>query len=366
MRPTRAVIEILPRVSILIILVPILLNINVYVSLLAKIPLLISRGSLDLASYPLLIFVSMLSGLATIISPSPSMFTLTIFFIALADPRLIISLGIYTIIIAFSIMLASDVVRNIYRGSEEALIYINQSPRSLAIGLSAFFIVYIAFPLLMSLLIASYIFSFKLHTQSPYLAPITSFLNNNPAGSIVMVSIMLAVFYVLSRYAVEISLLYAMPNPRLAISELSSVANVSWVRPSLGFLRGFIVSAFITPPIYHMIRRILASLGVGIEDSGDLIASIMIGLLGLVLFALIWALVSRGLFTEEREPSIRGIIYLASITAIIYVISLILGASLLTSQPQRSLDTLLAPIAQYYRDLWIMAELVIRAVGGAP
>jgi hypothetical protein len=115
-----------------------------------------------------------------------------------------------------------------------------------------------------------------------------------------------------------------------------------------------------------MIRRILASLGVGIEDSGDLIASIMIGLLGLVLFALIWASVSRGLFTEEREPSIRGIIYLASITAIIYVISLILGASLLTSQPQRSLDTLLAPIAQYYRDLWIMAELVIRAVGGAP
>ncbi len=366
MRPTRVVIEVLPRVSILIILIPILLNIDVYVSLLARIPLLISRGSLDLASYPLLILASMLSGLASMISPSPSMFTLTIFFIALADPKLIIYLGIYTIIIAFFITLISDAVRNIYRGSEEALIYVNQNPRSSAIGFSAFFIVYIAFPLLMSLLIASYIFSFKLHTQSPYLAPITSFLNNNPAGSIVMASIILAVFYVLSRYATEISLLYAMPNPRLAVSELSSVANVSWVRPSLGFLRGFIVSALITPPIYYMIRGILAYLGMGIEDSGDLIASIMIGLLGFVLFALIWALVSRGLFTEEREPSTRGIIYLASITAIIYVLSLILGASLWNPQSQRSLDTLLAPIAQYYRDLWIMAELIIRAVGGAP
>ncbi|MEM4970501.1 MAG: hypothetical protein QXE01_04530 [Sulfolobales archaeon] len=366
MRPARVVIEILPRVSVLVILIPILLNINVYVSLLARIPLLISRGSLDLASYPMLILVSILSGLIALVFPSPSMFTLTIFFIALADPRLILSLGIHTIIIAFFIVLASDVMRNIYRGSEEALIHITQDPRSSLIGFSTLFTAIIALPLLISLLIASYIFSFKLHTQSPYLAPVASFLNNNPVGSIIMASIMLAIFYILSRYAVEISLLYAIPNPKLAISELSSVANISWIRPSLGFLRGFIVSALITPPIYYMIREILASLGTEVGGSGDLMSSIMLTLFGLLLFALIWALVSRGLFTEEREPSIRGIIYLISIIAVIYILSLILGVSLWGSGSQKSLDTLLAPITQYYRDLWVLAELIIRAIGGAP
>jgi len=366
-RATRIVLEILPRISVLIILTPILININLYAILITRIPLLISRGALDIASYPLLIFVSILSGLLTLVYPSPSILTLTIFFMVLADPRFVLALGIYTVIVIFFIVLISDAIRNIYRKLEGSpVVDIRSALRDTILGSLALFLVTIVSPLIVSLLVASYIFSFKLHTQSPYLAPIVSFLNNNPAGSIVMTSILLAVFYILSRYAIEISILYTMPNPRIALTELSSVANISWIKPSLGFLRGFIVSAIITPPIYYMFRGFLASLAPYPSESMDLVRSVLFSLVGIALFAIIWSIVSRGLFTEEREPGIKGVIYLVTIIALIYTLSMTLDMSPWSSQSQNSLDSFLAPVAQYYKDLWIMAELLIRAMGGAP
>jgi len=355
----------LPRVSVAVLLLPILMNIGPYTALLSRLPALIARGSLDIASYPILVFASLATGSAALISPSPSMFTLAVFFMALADPRLILSLGPYTLVMSLFIVLVSDVVRSIYKGSSAFSLDLEHRVGTTARGFAVLSIALVAAPALFSALASSYIFSFKLRTQSPYLEPVASFLNSNPAGSIALASIILAAFYAIARYAVEVSILYALPSPRLAAAELSTAASMTWIRPSLGFLRGFIASALMTPPIYFIVRSAIERLGAW-GSPGDLATSIAQGALGLALFALIWAIASRGLFTEEREPSARGIAYLAIAAVAIYALSAAIGYPTLGSTSQGGLDALLAPAFQYYRDLWVMAELLVRAMGGAP
>jgi len=368
MRPIQTAFEILPRISVLIVILPLLININVYAALLSRVPAIIARGGLDIASYPLLIFASLVTGVAAFISPSPSMLALAIFFMALADPRLLLASGLYSLIISLSIVLLADVVRGIYKSSGGFSIELEHNIRTTIKGFTALALVMLAVPALFSALVASYIFSFKLYAQSPYVEPIASFLNSNPAGSIVLASIILAVFYVIARHAVEVSILYAIPSPRLAVAELSTVARIAWVRPSLGFLRGFIASALMTPPIYYIVRAAVEKLGVWGGSPSDIGASIAQGGLGVALFAVVWAIASRGLFTEEREPGIRGIAYIASAAAAVYVLSVAAGYPLLGpgTLGSGSLDRFLAPVTQYYKDLWVMAELLIRAVGGAP
>jgi len=365
MKPARLVLEAVPRISVAILILPLLLNIGVYYALVARLPALIARGSLDIASYPILVLASLATGFAALASPSPSMFTLTVFFMALADPRLLLSLGPYTLITSLLIVLISDVVRSIYRGSEEAYVGLEHRPRASATGFAALAVALAAAPALFSAIASSYIFAFKLHTQSPYLEPVASFLNSNPAGSIALASIILAAFYAIARYAVDVSIIYALPSPRLASMELSTSASATWIRPSLGFLRGFIASALITPPIYYIARGAVERLGIW-GTGGDVAAGIAQGFMGIALFAIVWAIAYRGLFTEEREPSARGIAYMASAAAIIYAVSAGIGHPLIGSTPQGDLDAFLAPIARYYRDLWVMAELLIRAIGGAP
>jgi hypothetical protein len=361
MKTFRLALELIPRISVLLILTPILINIGSYIALLYSLPAIASK-SLDLASRPILIMVSIITGVAALINPSPSLYALLIFFIALSDPRVLVSIGISTAIFALAAILMADSVRGLERLSGSSYVSIESRARSSILGFSIAIALLVGIPLLISLYIASFISAYKIQSTSPYLAPIASFLSTNPAGSIIMASILLAVFYMIARLALDVIVLYIAPSPRVAIADLSSAAKISWVRPPLGFLRGFILSSIVSPPLYYILREILAGLGLMVlESSWEMYGRIISGAIGLAIFIAIWSLLSRGFFSEERDPSLRGSIYLSVFIMVVYVASLYIS-----SRSSAGFDGVLSPIAEYYRDIWVVLELIIRAIGASP
>lgn len=361
MRTSRIALELIPRIMVLLILTPILINIGGYIALLYSLPAIASR-SLDLASRPIMIMVTIVTGVAAIINPSPSLYALLIFFIALSEPRILVSIGVSTAILALAAILIADSVRGLERLSRGSYVSIESRARSSILGFSITIALLVVIPLLASLYIAVFISTFKIQSASPYLAPIASFLSTNPAGSIIMASILLAVFYMIARLAIDVVVLYIAPSPRVAIADLSSAAKISWVRPPLGFLRGFILSSIVSPPLYYTLREVLADLGIVVlESSWDIYGRIISGAIGLAIFIAVWSLLSRGFFNEERDPSLRGAIYLGVFILAIYVASLYIS-----SRSSAGFDGLLSPIVEYYRDIWVVLELIIRAIGASP
>ncbi|MEM0472183.1 MAG: hypothetical protein QXX84_04745, partial [Sulfolobales archaeon] len=123
MRILKVLAEIIPRVSILSILLPILLKTIEQAPFILSIPQLILGGRLDIASIPILLLVSLISCIATLVIPSPSLYTLTLFFTSLvilpgslSGGNLLIAIGLYQAIIVLFVILVMDVVRNHYRG----------------------------------------------------------------------------------------------------------------------------------------------------------------------------------------------------------------------------------------------------------
>lgn len=374
MRISGILVAIIPRASILAILVPLFLKTTSYASLVSAIPQLILSGRLDIASIPILLIVSLISCIATLAIPSPSLYTLTIFFasmVALPEPyvrsNLLISIGLYQALAVLFVILIADVLRNHYRGSLQPPITSYEFSRgNAAKGFFVFIAAFIAIPGLVSAYIASYIFFFKLSSASPYVAPLLSFLNGNPVGLILMASIFLGVFYVLTRQAMEVVALYAIPSSRIALEDLSRSVDLKWVRPPLGSFRGFVLSAVITPPIYYIVREVLRIAGIVFQsEQPDLYSRAALWIIGLALFIAIWGALSRSIFSEEREPTPIGIVGLVIVIASVYAISYVAGVSL-GFPASSSLDRVLSPIATYYRDAWVVAELVVRAVGAAP
>lgn len=361
MRASRLALELIPRILVLLILTPILININSYTALLYSLPAIASR-SLDLASRPILLIVSIITGVVAIINPSPSLYALLIFFIALSQPGILVSIGMSTAIFALAVILMADSVRGLERLSRGSYVSIESRARSSILGFSITIALLIGIPLLASLYIASFISIFKIQSTNPYLAPIASFLSTNPVGSIIIASILLAVFYMIARLALDVIVLYIAPSPRVAIADLSSAAKISWVRPPLGFLRGFILSSIVSPPLYYILREFLADLGIMVLDSSwDIYGRIISGAIGLAIFIAVWSLLSRGFFNEERDPSLRGAIYLSVFILVIYLSSLYIS-----SRSSAGFDGLLSPITEYYRDIWVVLELIIRAIGASP
>ncbi len=374
MRNSRILVEIIPRASILAILVPLLLKTASYAPLVSAVPQLILSGRLDIASIPILLIVSLISCIATLAIPSPSLYTLTIFFasmVALPEPylrsNLLTSIGLYQALAVLFVILITDVLRNHYRGSMPApIISYEFSWRNAAKGFFVLIAAFTIIPGLVSVYIASYIFLFKLSSASPYVAPLLSFLNNNPIGLILMASILLGVFYVLARQAIEAAALYAIPSSRIALTDLSRSVDLKWVRPPLGFFRGFVLSAVITPPIYYIVREVLRIAGIAFQnEQEDLYSRAALWIIGLALFIAIWGVLSRSIFSEEREPTLKSIASLIIVIASLYIVSYAAGISL-GFPASSSLDRVLSPIATYYRDAWVVTELVVRAMGAAP
>lgn len=373
MRGFRILVEIIPRSSILAILVPMILKTSSYVSLISAVPQLVLSSRLDIASIPILFMVSLISCIATLAVPSPSLYTLTIFFasmVTLPEPsprsNLLISIGLYQAIAVLFVILVMDVLRNHYKGSVPApIVSYESSGKDIAKGSFALLAIIMIVPGLVSVYIASYIFLFKLSSASPYVSPLLSFLNN-PVGSILMASILLGVFYVLVRNAIDAIATYVMPSPRIAIADLSRSVDLRWVRPPLGSMRGFVLSAVITPPIYYIVKEVLGIAGLAIQnEQTDLYSRAALWIIGLGLFIAIWGVLSRSIFSEEREPTLKGIAGLVIVIVCVYAVSYIAGISL-GFPASSSLDRVLSPLAAYYRDAWIVTELVIRAMGAAP
>ncbi|MEM2203145.1 MAG: hypothetical protein QXI22_02190 [Sulfolobales archaeon] len=374
MRILKVIAEIIPRVSILPILLPISLKTVEQAPFILSIPQLILGGRLDIASIPILLLVSLISCIATLIIPSPSLYTLTLFFTSLvilpgslSGGNLLITVGLYQAIIVLFVILVMDVVRNHYRGVKAApIVSYEAGLKDLVKGFSLFFALIIAIPGFVSMYIASYIFSFKLYSVSPYLSPVISFLNSNPVGSILTASILLGVFYMLTRQATEAIVSYVIPSPRVALADLSRSIDLRWIKPPLSSLRGFVLSSVITPPVYYIVREALRIAGLVVPSGQeDLYSRIALGAMGLALFLTIWSILSRSMFSEEREPTPRRIAVLALVIVSIYAISYLAGVSIgFPASP--SLDNMLSPLTAYYRDAWIVAELVVRAMGVAP
>jgi len=374
LRILKVIAEIIPRVSILPILLPISLKTVEQAPFILSIPQLILGGRLDIASIPILLLVSLISCIATLIIPSPSLYTLTLFFTSLvilpgslSGGNLLITVGLYQAIIVLFVILVMDVVRNHYRGVKAApIVSYEAGLKDLVKGFSLFFALIIAIPGFVSMYIASYIFSFKLYSVSPYLSPVISFLNSNPVGSILTASILLGVFYMLTRQATEAIVSYVIPSPRVALADLSRSIDLRWIKPPLSSLRGFVLSSVITPPVYYIVREALRIAGLVVPSGQeDLYSRIALGAMGLALFLTIWSILSRSMFSEEREPTPRRIAVLALVIVSIYAISYLAGVSIgFPASP--SLDNMLSPLTAYYRDAWIVAELVVRAMGVAP
>lgn len=374
MRILKVLAEIIPRVSILSILLPVLLKTIEQAPFILSIPQLILGGRLDIASIPILLLVSLISCIATLVIPSPSLYTLTLFFISLvilpgslSGGNLLITVGLYQAIIVLFVILIMDVVRNHYRGVKASpVISYEASLKDLVKGFSLFLALIVAIPGFVSMYIASYIFSFKLYSVSPYLSPVISFLNSNPVGSILMASVLLGVFYMLTRQTTEAIVSYVIPSPRVALADLSRSIDLRWIKPPLSSLRGFVLSSVITPPVYYIVREALRIAGLVVPSGQeDLYSRIALGVMGLALFLAIWSILSRSMFSEEREPTPRKIAVLALVIVSIYAVSYLAGVSIgFPASP--SLDNMLSPLTAYYRDAWIVAELVVRAMGVAP
>ncbi|HWQ16322.1 MAG TPA: hypothetical protein VNL13_00625 [Sulfolobales archaeon] len=374
MRILKILVEIIPRVSILSILLPISLKTAEQAPFILSIPQLVLGGRLDIASIPILLLVSLISCIATFIVPSPSLYTLTLFFTSLvilpgsfSGGNLLTTVGLYQAIFVLFVILVMDVVRNHYRGGAATpVISYEASLKDLVKGFSLFLALIIAVPCVVSIYIASYIFSFKLYSASPYLSTVISFLNSNPVGSILVASVLLGVFYMLTRQAIEAIISYVIPSPRVALTDLSRSIDLRWIKPPLSSLRGFILSSVITPPVYYIVREALRIAGLVVQSGQeDLYSRIALGVIGLAMFLAIWSILSRSMFSEEREPTPRRIAVLVLIMISIYVISYLAGVSLgFPASP--SLDNMLSPLTAYYRDAWIVAELVVRAMGVAP
>lgn len=374
MRILKVLAEIIPRISILSILLPVLLKTIEQAPFILSIPQLILGGRLDIASIPILLIVSLISCIATLVIPSPSLYTLTLFFISLvilpgslSGGNLLITVGLYQAIIVLFVILIMDVVRNHYRGVKASpVISYEASLKDLVKGFSLFLALIVAIPGFVSMYIASYIFSFKLYSVSPYLSPVISFLNSNPVGSILMASVLLGVFYMLTRQTTEAIVSYVIPSPRVALADLSRSIDLRWIKPPLSSLRGFVLSSVITPPVYYIVREALRIAGLVVPSGQeDLYSRIALGVMGLALFLAIWSILSRSMFSEEREPTPRKIAVLALVIVSIYAVSYLAGVSIgFPASP--SLDNMLSPLTAYYRDAWIVAELVVRAMGVAP
>lgn len=373
MRGFKILIEIIPRISILPILAPILLETINRMPLILSIPRLIIEGRLDIASIPVLLIISLITCIATLAIPYPSLYTLTIFFTSLVtapvpSPRgsLFASIGLLQIMIALFVILVSDVVRNHYRGLAARPVIDYEGDRGNTIkGSFLFLAITIAIPGLVSIYISSYIFLFKLNSASPYLSPVLSFLNNNPAGSVLLASILLGAFYMLARQAIDAIIPYMAPSPKVALTDLSRSAEMRWVRPPLGSMRGFVLSAVITPPIYYIVAEVLRIAGLARNMQEDLYSRAALWAIGMIIFIVIWSILSRSIFSEEKEPTLRGTAILIITIVGIYTVSYIAGASL-GFPASSSLDAMLNPLIAYYRDAWIVAELVMRAIGAAP
>jgi hypothetical protein len=374
LRILKVLAEIIPRISILSILLPVLLKTIEQAPFILSIPQLILGGRLDIASIPILLIVSLISCIATLVIPSPSLYTLTLFFISLvilpgslSGGNLLITVGLYQAIIVLFVILIMDVVRNHYRGVKASpVISYEASLKDLVKGFSLFLALIVAIPGFVSMYIASYIFSFKLYSVSPYLSPVISFLNSNPVGSILMASVLLGVFYMLTRQTTEAIVSYVIPSPRVALADLSRSIDLRWIKPPLSSLRGFVLSSVITPPVYYIVREALRIAGLVVPSGQeDLYSRIALGVMGLALFLAIWSILSRSMFSEEREPTPRKIAVLALVIVSIYAVSYLAGVSIgFPASP--SLDNMLSPLTAYYRDAWIVAELVVRAMGVAP
>ena len=157
-----------------------------------------------------------------------------------------------------------------------------------------------------------------------------------------------------------------IPSPRVALADLSRSIDLRWIKPPLSSLRGFVLSSVITPPVYYIVREALRIAGLVVPSGQeDLYSRIALGAMGLALFLTIWSILSRSMFSEEREPTPRRIAVLALVIVSIYAISYLAGVSIgFPASP--SLDNMLSPLTAYYRDAWIVAELVVRAMGVAP
>lgn len=373
MRISPVYLKIIPRISILLILVPILLKTMDQAPLIQSIPRLILGGRLDIASIPILLLVSLISCVATLVIPAPSLYTLTIFFASMVtlpglspEGNLLASIGLYQVLLVLFVILVMDVMRSHYRGAVAPVIVYEVNRRDLVKGLFLFFALVAAIPGLVSIYIASYIFLFKLHSTSPYLSPVISFLNNNPVGSIIVASILLGVFYALVRQAMEAIIHYAIPSARVALADLSGSIDLRWVKPPLNSIRGFVLSAVITPPVYYMVREILGKVFPSLQEGqADLLPRIAVFIIGVAMFIAIWSILSRSVFNEEREPTPGDMATLVLVIAGIYAISYLAGMP--PGFPASSgLDEMLGPIVAYYRDAWVVAELMARAMGVAP
>jgi len=159
---------------------------------------------------------------------------------------------------------------------------------------------------------------------------------------------------------------YVIPSPRVALADLSRSIDLRWIKPPLSSLRGFVLSSVITPPVYYIVREALRIAGLVVPSGQeDLYSRIALGVMGLALFLAIWSILSRSMFSEEREPTPRRIAVLVLVIISIYAVSYLAGISIgFPASP--SLDSMLSPLTAYYRDAWIVAELVIRAMGVAP
>lgn len=374
MKSFRILVEIVPRVLILSILVPILLEIVNRMPLILSLPQLLTEGRIDMASLPILLIITLTTCITALILPHPSLYALTIFFISLTTPLLpsprgdlFASIGPFQVLAILFVFLVSDVVKNHYNRKVVAkpVISYDCKKKDIISGSFLFLIAIIAIPGLVSAYIASYIFLFKFKSSSPYLSPILSFLNNNPVGSILLASILLGAFYVLARQAIEAMISYMISSPKIVLTDLSRSIEVRWIRPPLGSMRGFILSAVIAPPIYYMIVKVLRIAEPTQSMQEDLYLRMALWVIGILIFIAIWSIFSKSVFSEEREPTLRGIAILIITIASIYVASYIVNTS--PGFPgSSSLDDMLNPLVTYYRDAWIVAELVMRAIGAAP
>lgn len=360
------------RIACLIALLGPLLATAQYLPYLQAVPTLIQKGGLEASSKPLLALASAASIAACLARPGPSLYTLSLFFAALADPLAVAGdpWGPVKILAGLSIVLLVDTYRSTARhGQGESLQLAWPGGRKPLVHVIVFLATILGPPLALSPYIAGFVLSLKFSTENPYMSPLASFLSYNPVGVMIVALILLSVVYMLARSLTEAVVSYAVPSPRVALIELSGSANLEGIRYPLASLRGLVLSATISPALYSLVSEALTRSGILQPDTGDLVQRLARGAISLAIFMIMWIVFSRSMFHDSREPDLWGFLSTAALVPILYLTAYFAGVW----DPGRGLadlsglDVFIASsVASYYQQIWILIDLILRAAGAAP
>ncbi len=243
---------------------------------------------------------------------------------------------------------------------------------SLAISFSSLAITVIALSYALSLMLWSYIDALRgVSVSSSTLKPLVSFFSENPLGNMLIVVVVLSAFYYFAINLSETLILYLKPSRGVAIKALTLDPNIP-IKPPLSSLRNALITLAVSPAVYALLVLALERVGLiaGMEGGSQLAITLARWALAVLTLIVTWVLLTRTLTRfDEREPGLGGVIAGLILTVFVYTLLLITGLwdpRMEGLSLARADSYLAATITDYYRVLFSIVEIIPVLVGLAP